>query len=471
MSLCKRNFSDFEKFPGLIKQKYGNKIYVFPSVKSEDSMGRERFWVIFIRLIEIELDKQLVRRAIDWDLSQDSVVNITKKHYDKVAGNIIAQVWTEQGIVDTGEKKYKTTRSIPTHILKGKNIGKVNETNVFTQALIHARSKYLKKLEQTGHKEKVFPVAVHKYNATPKAKERQIVYPCAVQRKLDGGRAVAYNSKDGVILYTRKLKDLCGNKHIVDELSDMYKIINKKYEGAYLDGELYKHGLSLQQISGIMRRESSSKISDRELKNNTPLTKLEYHIFDVFFPFDKEKSKMSQENRTTVLNDIFKQYKKSGGNNYLKQVENFTANTQEEETKLYESFLQERYEGSIVKNLKALYEFGMSREIRSYHMRKRKPRYSDEYEIVGWTEGEKGKDKGAIIWVLKTKPKNKTPSIQFTSAPVGMTYETRYKMFQEMTERVFNIKYKGKMMTVEFDDISEEGVPLRAKAKAIRDID
>ena len=479
MASSKREFSNFEKFPGdfIIIDK--NRLYVFPEVIYKDSLGRTRSWKIFIRLLESKTGNLPTRGKINWDLHSNSSVNIHKDHYKNVSSTIISQFWTEQGIIN-GTKDYTITRSIPTYITKGKNLGKINETNVFTQALITARSKYLKQVEQhaADTTDRVFPVAVHKYDAKPKSKERHIVYPCIVQRKLDGGRAVAYfDSKTSLpILYTRKLKNLAGNTHIVESLKQFYKIINKKYPGAYLDGELYKHGLSLQQISGIMRREGGSKTTTREQKQNpnTPQIKLEYHIFDIFFPFVETKVSMHLNERIKILDWVFKQAMENNvDTTYLKLVETFIAKDSKDETLLYDKFLEEKYEGSIVKNMASPYEFGTHREIRSYQMRKRKPRYSDEYEIVGFTEGVQGKDKGAIIFIMKTKGDKvkKIPSIQFNSAPVGIDYEDRYKLFREMTDKKFNSEYKGKMMTVEYDDISEEGVPLRAKAKVVRSID
>ncbi len=40
-----------------------------------------------------------------------------------------------------------------------------------------------------------------------------------------------------------------------------------------------------------------------------------------------------------------------------------------------------------------------------------------------------------------------------------------------MTPAKFAKNYQGKQMTVEYDDISKDGVPLRAKAKCIRTLD
>ena len=178
---------------------------------------------------------------------------------------------------------------------------------------------------------------------------------------------------------------------------------------------------------------------------------------------------MSYIDRKKVLDDIFKISKMLNSKlKYIKQVETFISNNKQDETKLYHTFLENGYEGSIVRNLDAPYEIGK----RSYQIRKRKPRFDSEYEIVGYKEGKQGKDKGAIIWILKTpgdKKKN-IPSIEFTSTPVGMNYEERKELFKSLTTSIFNKKYKGKMMTVEYDDISDEGVPLRAKAKCVRTI-
>jgi ATP-dependent DNA ligase len=206
-----------------------------------------------------------------------------------------------------------------------------------------------------------------------------------------------------------------------------------------------------------MRREKDSKIEKRD--------DLEYHIFDVFFPFGKKE--MPYIERKKVLDDIFEQIELK----HIKKVETFIANDKEEEDNLYKRFLNEKYEGSILRNLDARYEFGTGREIRTYQIRKRKPRYSAEYEIIGYTQGEQGKDKGAIIWILTTKGDKDKKPVVFTSTPVGMDYEERYKLFEEMTPELFKKNYKGKMMTVEYDDISDEGVPLRAKSKNIRILD
>ena len=142
-----------------------------------------------------------------------------------------------------------------------------------------------------------------------------------------------------------------------------------------------------------MRREKGSKIAAKEKKDGKEKkVKLEYHIFDLFFPTMCRMKEMPYLERKIILDDIFDITMKANVNlKFIVKVKTHIANTFEEETNLYEQFLAEKYEGSIVRNLDAPYEFGVDKEVRTYQIRKRKPRYSAEYEIVGYTEGAQEK--------------------------------------------------------------------------------
>lgn len=101
--------------------------------------------------------------------------------------------------------------------------------------------------------------------------------------------------------------------------------------------------------------------------------------------------------------------------------------------------------------------------LRSKDLVKMKPKFTDEYEVVSYTEGSKGKDRGAIIWICQTKD-----SVQFHVTPKDITYEERYKLFTEAEEN-FDEKFASRMLTVEYEDLSSANVPLRAKALTFRD--
>lgn len=92
-----------------------------------------------------------------------------------------------------------------------------------------------------------------------------------------------------------------------------------------------------------------------------------------------------------------------------------------------------------------------------------KKKMTDEFEVVNYTEGSRGKDKGAIIWVAKTKD-----GAFFNVTPKNITYEERYALFAECKKH-FKTKYLGRMLTVEYEDLSKTNVPQRAKAVGFRD--
>jgi hypothetical protein len=278
MSADKRDFSNFHKFPGCINTTGICKgWYSFPPVYSIDSMGRRRVWSIWVRLIITKNGNDPTQRSINWDTGFDTVFPLTNeflnKDFNNIPKNVIAQHWTVQGIDDSDKDSvYKKTVSIPTYTTTGKNLGKTNATTVFTQALIVTRSKYLKKKETSSEQDNgllVFPMAVHKYDVKPYDESKHLQLPVVVQRKLDGERAVSYYDKktNNPFLYTRKLKYLSGNEYILKALKLFFESFVKKYPNVYLDGELYKSGLSLQVINGLARREKDSKTTEKEKKN------------------------------------------------------------------------------------------------------------------------------------------------------------------------------------------------------------
>jgi len=401
----------------------------YDKIITTNSRGKQQEWTIVLRLIEE--CKLPNKRTANWE-DTFKVVEIKQEYYNnKPLNNIIAQYWTEHGQVGS-----TITRSIPTFVLTGKNIGKKNATNAFTQGLSEIKSKYTKNLA-VAPKGVVYPMAAQKLDESPKNNDKKIVYPAHIQPKLDGLRCVVHFNKKVVISSRRKKPIKMPN--IEKELLVIYKKINKKYPGLYLDGELYIPGKSLQYISGVVRNETK--------ENNVKL-----YLFDVFM-LDK---KMSFSDRHEILKDVFKLTNPS----LLVQVDTYIVNSPEEELKYYSEFLENGYEGSMVRNSHSYYEWGDKKEKRSWHLRKHKPRFDDEFKIIGY---KKGMD-NAIIWELQT---NTVPPVNFTSVP-NMTYEERFGLYNNMTEELFNSKYKNKLLTVEYDDLSEDGVPLRAKVKCIR---
>lgn len=466
MTSDKRDFTDFTKFPGKLSD---NDIYTFPLLQHKDTLGRKRLWQNFVRLVK-DIDRQ---SGIDWNLLTEKQVPIREEyfHSDELPKGVIAQVWAETGI-----EKGKITRNAPSYFDKVAFEGQKNQRNQFQQALIQARSDYLKrkgKLNTDTCKtpgrsktinEMYFPMLAKPYRDGKK----HIKYPVYVQPKLDGARCLAYlrtpnSSPDEVILYTRQKKDIPNKKYLREVLypylNDLYDKNEKK--SIYLDGELYIHGVSLQKISGLMRNDR-----DQEL--------LEYHIYDCFYPGEmstpfsdrllqlEELFNAVKESKPFFITDLDDTYHPS---DFIKLTPTHLVKTSSDVNKLFDKYTKLKYEGVILRNIDGPYKGSKQNasSLRSNDLVKLKQRFSDEFEIVGYTEGSRGKDKGAIIWIAKTRNNH-----EFKVTPKDTNYQQRHKLFLQ-AEKDFDKLFNGRLMTIEYEDISDTGVPLRAKAVDFRD--
>lgn len=438
MSSSKRSLSDFEnkeEFPFLIK----NGILEFPKLFSKvNKSDKLRYWYIYAILMQKNTKIEI----------NENFINIEKfKEFETKSKNLKIYIYTEYGQIDG-----KITETTPTIIEIGKNLTKKNETSIITQSIINMRALYLKKIK-TGytsnldnlHEDKkdsneVFPMAVHEYSKY----KQKITFPCFGQYKLDGIRIIAKYDKEtkNVTLLSRRLNQIFGFENIKDQLKQIFKLNSD----IILDGEFYNKNLSLQEISGIVRHQ------DIELKEKKELF---YYIFD----YIDLKNKVTFEERINNLEYIFKKVKKL---EYIKLLDTYIINNEKDGDDLFKKALKEKYEGIIYKNKDALYEYSSIKEIRSHVMLKRKAVFDNEYEIVGYEQGKKGKDKGCIIFIMLTKEKE-----QFKAVP-NASLDERKQMFK-LAEQDFEHIYKGKFATIKYDDLSLMGTPLRSKFIAIRD--
>ncbi len=139
-------------------------------------------------------------------------------------------------VMITGLIDGKKTTSKPT-VVKGKNIGRANETTPEQQALSEARSKFDKKAK-TGYFEDIAeidnmayvePILANKY--FERIVKNKVVFPAIVQCKFNGARCIA--TKDG--LTSRKGERYLTCPHIEESLKTFFA----RYPDAVLDGELF----------------------------------------------------------------------------------------------------------------------------------------------------------------------------------------------------------------------------------------
>jgi ATP-dependent DNA ligase len=323
-----------------------------------------------------------------------------------------AQLFTEFGQIGG---KLQTT---PGTICIATNVGRSNERNPEQQAIFQAeamvkeqlRLKYSTTIEDASKVRVQVMLAQdgHGVKLPPKFD---------VQRKFDGGRTFTINGDR--VLQSR------GNKtynvaHITEELKKMFPA------DVMTDGELYLHGVPLQKIM--------SWIKKPQLQTND----IEYHIYDI--PSDKPWIE-----RRAILNS----YKFSA---HVKIVETYTVNSTEELVKLHDQFVEEGFEGAIIRlEGQHGYEFGK----RSSSLLKWKNFEDSEFLIVGIEVG-KGKYSECPIFVCKNDINDKT----FNVVPIGT---------MEIKKELLNPSNIGKSLTVKFLGRSEDGIPKIAVGKCIRD--
>jgi DNA ligase-1 len=400
--------------------KIENGVIIFGPLYNCYSNGNIRIWKL---IIELYNDK-------------DAKCNIYEDA--KIFNEYYTGYYTITGLING-----TLTTSAKTIITTGKNIGKKNETNILEQAINEGTSKYKYKinmgysLTQTVNTEKEsiipFPMALHKY-ANHKNK---LIYPLYVQPKLDGLRMLVKLHNNKIIMMTRRHHIVIGFNDIEKELFQI--LTNNK--NIILDGELYNHNMPLQEISGIVRNEDTIN------KN-----KLQFWVFDCF----SLNSKIGFHDRYKILNDII-----NTDLNYIKLTETILINSEDEGDNYFDSKIVDKYEGSIYKSYNKPYNYSFEREKRSMYYLKRKAIEDSEYKIVGFKNGN-GKDINCVIFILETSDNKK-----FNSVPNG-TYEYRKELYNDCIKN-FKKKYLNKIVKVQYEDLSKNGIPLRNKMIGFRD--
>jgi hypothetical protein len=436
-----------------------------------DDKGRKHCYTIYARAVVFTIDKSIgmpstsmLPTGINWDTYDETAYTIVGA--PDIPKGAVIQYWTETGMIGSGQ--HAVSRSEPSYIKKG-----LAKRTLLEQATLNIKSKFDKYVKAHSVSLLPFPQAVHKYEDQPMKKELLLRYPLDIQPKLDGVRVVANISLKSdvrtrvmsadILLYSRRREEIVGQNEVRKDLQTLALAVRRHM---YLDGEFFVKGMPLQQISGIVRRADESA------------SPLEYHVFDVFGPtiLNADGSPMVWQDRKALLDELA-DVVRINNLSRIKIVQSVRVGSAEEGDAVYANFLRQGYEGAIYRNLDAVYEYGTVKEIRTYGARKRKPRYDGEYTVIGFTEGTHGKDKGAIIWVLSTEgamntkvdPPTPYPSVKTFNAVPNMSNEERTALFAELSKgNRFAKEFLGKKMTIEYDDISEDGVPVRARAVGLR---
>lgn len=251
-------------------------------------------------------------------------------------------------------------------------------------------------------------------------------------RKINGVRALIY-CKEGVIKTASRgaiTYDVAVN-HIIThpKLIDLFK----ENPDLILDGEIYKHGWTLNKISGLARKEEP----DEEQKH------LEYYLYDIA---DTTKT---FKDRLTILNEIkdklnldFDPEKEWNENDLKIQfVPQDLMQGWDQIKKCHDKFVSEGWEGLVIRFVNGMYKPGK----RSSDMIKVKQYSEKEYVILGITEGLRPED---MCFKMKT-----SGGYEFNCKPVGDREQKQW--YREHINEII-----GKLATVKYFEMSGAGTDI-----------
>jgi DNA ligase 1 len=335
-------------------------------------------------------------------------------------------------VTDRGQHGGKINSDGGKFITEGKNLGKANETTPEEQAIDEARSKHSKKvdegyfetIEEAENELVLLPMLAHTYEK----RSHNITFPAIGQPKLDGIRCLARPNS----LMSRKGKEFPHLEHIRE-------VVKNLSHNIVLDGELYSHEVPFEEITGIVRRET--------LKKGDP-DKMEKILLNVYDCIILDDDSSDFETRYNILADIVEELNSP----YITLVKNVELNSDEDVKSQHNVMVEEGFEGIMIRNKTGVY--GINK--RSADLQKYKHFQDDEYKIVGFTDGE-GSETGCVVWKCVT-PEGK----EFSVRPRG-TREERQVLFNEGNN------YIDGMLTVRFQELSQDNVPRFPVGVAIRD--
>lgn len=339
-----------------------------------------------------------------------------------------ARITTTYGLLD-GKKQTSTEV-----ITRGKNIGKTNETSVYEQAQLEAKSQWEKKSKKgyvqniEDAKEKkvdstfvaggIAPMLAHSFDKHGD----KIQFPAYVQPKLDGHRCLAVFGDENVTLWSRTQKQITSMTHIQDALNQVLAGAT----GVVLDGELYNHDYKdrFEELSSEIRQvvpRPGGKI-------------VQYWIYDVVV-------NGGFRGRKIVLDGLDGSIKAHGLENTLVVIPTEEVVDKEELMIVQEVYTHLGFEGAMVRNIEGNYKHG-----RSYDLQKVKTFEDAEFPVVAIEQG-KGKMAGLAMFVCELPDGN-----TFRVKMVGALDDLKH--YYDNPE-----PWIGKPLTVKYQGLSAYGVP------------
>jgi ATP-dependent DNA ligase len=244
--------------------------------------------------------------------------------------------------------------------------------------------------------------------------------PYIVQPKYDGVRcrAIPLSGANG-----DKCLLLSSEENVIFSVPHLNQIIGGLNLHAELDGELYCHGMSFEQIVSI---------TSRTVNLHPDYKRIQFHCFDVV-------NKEPQMKRSLIIENL------RGLNSHIIVSPFWLCSTLDDVKEVYDKVIKLGYEGIIVRNSMGPYEVK-----RSLWVMKFKPKKCDTYKIVGWNEevSINGTPKGRIGSLIMASQNNDTFSV---SAGLNDNEKARLWLIRD--------ELAGKDAVVHYQHLTDKKVP------------
>ncbi len=312
-----------------------------------------------------------------------------------------------------------------------KNEGKKNATTGEEQAQKEAKAKHAKKikkgyvLDSSGEQTVRLPMRVKKYQD----QKKNVIFPCWLSPKLNGVNGeVRTRKKMGgtdLDLYSRGGEMYPFLGQIYSEVLEVMRELKTET----LNGEIYKHGMALQDITSAV------------VKPNQDTPGLGFYVFDIPDSTEEYRAKIVKLRGIQDRSNV-------------KIIHAVEAKNHQEIDDYLELCLADGYEGIIVRNSTAVYEYNtQSSDVFKYKLPD-----DAEYQIVGYKIDKYGHA------VFRCK---------IPDADGGHEFSVKMKGTSPERLRVAAIAdtYIGQWLKVEFEVLSNDLKPLKPVGICLRKCD
>lgn len=244
-----------------------------------------------------------------------------------------------------------------------------------------------------------------------------------VQPKLDGHRCLITNHDGAIVAYSRKGKPITTINHILQDLTWIP-------EGWTIDGELYIHGVKLQTISSLIKREQPRS------------QELRYHWYDYM-------SHKPFESRIAAMWQVVDQFNMKS----VDLVETTPVADMHSVFTLFRKYRAAGYEGAMLRHTLAGYESGT----RSYQLLKVKERHDCEVEVQSAVPARDGSAVLRVKYVGEAGATLPRQGVEFDILAPGTVPEKQ--------EVLVNFRqYHKRKLQIEYAMLTDDGIPFHAVA-------